>query len=139
MNTVKFEETDHFRISDDDIVNVATNLDEDLFTIKNSLKQNHHFSRLRKLSKDEFINLETGEIRKYKQNKYRTKKSIRRSMNKLRELLELNFTDKTNCLFITLTSANLKGFDDFKKAKRQFQKFIRKFKAKYKDIAYVAK
>ena len=138
IKTVTFEELEHFKILDDDTVKISTNLNEDSFIVKNSLKQNHHFSKFRKLSKDKYLDIETGEIKEYKPNEYKTEKSIRRSMNKLRELIELNFTN-TNFLFITLTTANLDGFNDIKIAKKHFKKFIRKLTDKYKDIAYVAK
>lgn len=139
VKTVTFEELEHFKILDDDTVKIATNLNEDSFIVKNSLKQNHHFSKFKKLSKDKYLDIETGEIKEYKQNEYKTEKSLKRSMNKVRELLELNFTDKTNCLFVTLTTANLNGFNDIKIVKKYFEKFKRKLTAKYKDIAYVAK
>ena len=139
INTVTFEELEHFKILDDDQVKVITNNTESVLILKNSLKPNHHFSKFRKLSKDKYLDIETGEIKEYKQNEYRTEKSLKRSMNKLKELLELNFTDKTNCLFVTLTTANLNGFNDIKTVKKHFRKFIRKLIAKYKDIAYVAK
>lgn len=139
IKTVTFEELEHFKILDDDTVKISTNLNEDSFIVKNSLKQNHHFSKFRKLSKDKYLDIETGEIKEYKQNEYKTEKSLKRSMNKLKELLELNFTDKTNCLFVTLTTANLNGFDDIKTVKEHFKKFKRKLKDKYEDIAYVVK
>ena len=138
METVLFEELEHFKILDDDIVRVTTNKEGDTFIVKNSLKQNHNIGKYRRLNKDEFINIETGEIRKFNIGNFKSEKSIRRSMNKLRELIELNFTN-TNFLFITLTTANLDGFNDIKIAKKHFKKFIRKLTAKYKDIAYVAK
>ena len=138
METVLFEELEHFKILDDDIVRVTTNKEGDTFIVKNSLKQNHNIGKYRRLNKDEFINIETGEIRKFNIGNFKSEKSIRRSMNKLRELIELNFTN-TNFLFITLTTANLDGFNDIKIAKKHFKKFIRKLTDKYKDIAYVAK
>lgn len=138
METVLFEELEHFKILDDDIVRVTTNKEGDTFIVKNSLKQNHNISKFRRLNKDEFINIETGEIRRFNIGNFKSEKSIRRSMNKLRELIELNFTN-TNFLFITLTTANLDGFNDIKIVKNHFKKFIRKLTAKYKDIAYVAK
>ena len=139
MKTVVFERLDHFRILDNDKIKITTNKTEDIFIIKNSLKQNHHFAKLRKINKNEFINLETGETRKYKQSNYKTDKSIRRSMSKLKELLEINFTNTSNCLYITLTTANLLGFNNIDTVKKCFAKFIRKLKSKYKDIAYIAK
>ena len=138
MKTVSFEELEYFKILDDDIVRVTTNKEGDTFIVKNSLKQNHNIGKYRRLNKDEFINIETGEIRKFNIGNFKSEKSIRRSMNKLRELIELNFTN-TNFLFITLTTANLDGFNDIKIVKNHFKKFIRKLTAKYKDIAYVAK
>lgn len=138
METVLFEELEHFKILDDDIVRVTTNKEGDTFIVKNSLKQNHNIGKYRRLNKDEFINIETGEIRRFNIGNFKSEKSIRRSMNKLRELIELNFTN-TNFLFITLTTANLDGFNDIKIVKNHFKKFIRKLTAKYKDIAYVAK
>ena len=138
MKTVSFEELKHFKILENDTVRVATNGEGDVFIVKNSLKQNYNISKFRRLNKDEFINLETGEVRKFNIGKFKSEKSIRRSMNKLRELIELNFTD-TNFLFITLTTANLKDFDNVKIAKKHFARFIRKLTTKYKDIAYVAK
>lgn len=138
MKTVSFEELEYFKILDDDTVRVATNKEGDTFIVKNTLKQNHNIGKYRRLNKDEFINIETGEIRKFNIGNFKSEKSIRRSMNKLRELIELNFTN-TNFLFITLTTANLDGFNDIKIVKNHFKKFIRKLTAKYKDIAYVAK
>lgn len=62
---------------------------------------------VRKLNKDEYVVVSTGEIKKFNKDKTNTEKTItnlRKTFNRLRQLIRTNFTnDSDNQLFITLT------------------------------------
>lgn len=139
VKTVTFEELEHFKILDNDQVKVITNNTESVFVVKNTLKHNHNLLNIRKLNKDEYIVLETGEIRKYNKTKYKSDEAIKRSMRKLKEILQIFFYDLSNCLFITLSTIDTKQAQDINFVKKEYQKFIRKLNAKYKNLCIVAK
>ena len=90
--------------------------------------------KIRKISKNQYVNIDTGEIGDYdlKENKVNIE-SIRKTFKQLVCLIRHNFTaDSENQLFITLTYIeNMKSRD---KLYSDFKKFFQKLKRKYTDI-----
>ena len=60
---------------------------------------------IKNLSKDEFVDLSTGEVKKrqHSNNRFQSQKSVRKSINSLMDLIQCNATNPANCKWITLT------------------------------------
>ena len=105
--------------------------------IKHILINNKNsFAGIRKINKYTYVELDTGEIKEYKLNAYKSIKGLRKSMSNLKYILKNNFSGAENELFMTLTSSN--GISTIKEIKSKFQVFWRKLKNKYKDLEFVA-
>lgn len=80
-------------------------------------------SPIRKLDKDYYLELSTGEICEFKHNDRRTDNltSIAQSLKHLREYINTNITDPLKTLFITLTYAD--NMQDSEKLYNDFRKF----------------
>lgn len=96
---------------------------------------------IKKLNKDEYVNLATGEIKEYQhiENRSESYNSLRQTFKKIRYLINNNFTGKPNELFVTLTYAE--NMTDTKRLYTDMNKFIKRLKYKYKessDIDYLS-
>lgn len=60
---------------------------------------NNHFCPIQNISEDKYLNKETGEIKERKKSvsRYQTPKSVRKSINKLMDLIRCNATKPTHC------------------------------------------
>ena len=54
---------------------------------------------IKNLSKDEFVDLSTGEVKKrqHSENRFQSPKSVRKSINSLVDLIRCNATNSNNC------------------------------------------
>ncbi|MCL2498935.1 MAG: helitron helicase-like domain-containing protein [Defluviitaleaceae bacterium] len=89
------------------------------------------------LPNNQYMLLETGEIRDCKNSEHRGEsiQSTKRSLRKMRQIINNNFTGAPNELFITLTYAD--NMTDVKRLYRDFEVFIKRFKRKYEDFDYI--
>lgn len=90
-------------------------------------------ARIRKMDKNTYIDLATGELKEFKhsQNRKDNLNSLRQTFKKLRYLINKNFQGKPNELHVTLTySENMK---DTKRLYTDFDKFYKKLKRRFKD------
>lgn len=124
------EGTDGYSIRDKDIVTV-TNMGH-LTEIQYMEKMNTS-SSIRKLSKDEYLVLETGEVKEYEhtENRSDSYNSLRQTFKKIRYLINNNFKGTKNELFVTLTYA--RNETDPKILYKDFDKFMKKLKYHFKD------
>lgn len=78
---------------------------------------------IRKLDKDHYVELESGEIKEFKhiQNRACDLKSISKSLGKLRDYLNTNITNVSNCRWVTLTYSD--NMTDPKRLYEDFKKF----------------
>lgn len=132
------EEKNQVVISPDDIVTV-THMNH-LTEIQYMKKMNRAVS-IKKLNKDEYVILETGEVKEYQhiENRSESYNSLRQTFKKIRYLINNNFTGRKNELFLTLTYAE--NMMDTKRLYTDMNKFIKRLKYKYKessDIDYLA-
>ncbi|WP_455717077.1 hypothetical protein [Anaerosporobacter sp.] len=83
---------------------------------------------VRNLSKDIYMDIATGEVKEKKksQNRYQSLKSVRKSINRLMDLIRCNVTDTVKCKWITLTYADV--MTDGKQAFLDAKLFLRKLK-----------
>lgn len=94
---------------------------------------------VKKISKNEYIVLDTGEIKEYEnhsENRSENKDSLRKTFKKIRELINTNFTGKPNELAFTVTYKE--NMQDEKRLYNDFRKFIKRLKYKYPNIDYMS-
>lgn len=87
---------------------------------------------IRKISKDEYIVLETGEIKEFNhiENRSQSMNSLRQTFKKLRYLINNNFVGAKNELHMTLTYAE--NMTDTERLYADFKRFMMRLKRKYK-------
>lgn len=97
------------------------------------------FNGIKKLSKEEYMVLDTGEVKEYvlSQNRAQNIESFKKTTKRIRDLINNNFEGKQNELHITLTYAE--NMTDKDQLYRDFDNFWKKFKYKYgKNIDYIS-
>ena len=92
--------------------------------------------KYRKISKNQVVNIVTGEVIECRQSSTRedNRVSLKRTIKRLRDLINCNFEGADNELFITLTYRE--NMRDYKRLYKDFVKFYQKLKRKYKDIVF---
>ncbi len=92
---------------------------------------------IKKISKDEYMYLSTGEILKcnHIENRSQNINTIRSSISKLRNLINNNFVGGLNELWITLTFGENKVYNP-KDLYSIFEKFIKRLRYSYKDLKF---
>lgn len=106
------------------------------------LKHRNIDSNIKKLSRDKYLDKNTGDIRTFKKSDVRADNvnSLRQTFAKLRNLINNNFTGGRNELFITLTYRE--NQNDLQIVSKDFDNFIkslrRHFKKQDKKIEYIA-
>lgn len=92
--------------------------------------------RYRKLDKDTMIDIETGEMLGVNHSKTRSEQmqGMRRSIRRLRMIINANFFGESNELFITLTYAE--NMQDIKRLYKDYVIFYQKLKRRYKDYGF---
>lgn len=91
-----------------------------------------------RLSKDQYILNETGEILDYKHNEHRGQNlaSLKRTFKKLRWLINNNFCGAPNELFLTLTYKE--NMTDRERLYRDFDRFLKQLRYRYGSIGYIS-
>ena len=81
------------------------------------------------LSKDEFVDLSTGEVKKrrHSENRFQSPKSVWKSINSLMDLIRCNATNPANCKWITLTYRE--EMTDCKRVFKDNKAFLRKLRS----------
>lgn len=84
---------------------------------------------IKNLSKDEFVDLSTGEVKKrrHSENRFQSPKSVRKSINSLMDLIRCNATSPANCKWITLTYRE--EMTDCKRVFKDNKAFLRKLRS----------
>lgn len=92
---------------------------------------------IRKLDKDRYIHLATGEIFEFDKTENRSQNvnSLRKTFKKLRYLINNNFSGKPNELFITFTFAK-ESFDN-NMVYKDFDKFMKRLRYRYKGLTSI--
>ena len=95
-------------------------------------------NKIQKLSKHEYMVKDTGEVLKYKlsENRGQNIAGLKKSFQKIRDLINNNFTGQGNELHVTLTYAE--NMQDTKRLYKDFVKFWKRYQYKYgKDCDYL--
>ena len=93
---------------------------------------------IKKISKTEYMIIETGEVMEYKvgENRSENKESLRKTFKKIRQLINTNFTGEKNELAFTITyDVNM---TDTKVLYNDFKAFMRKLKSQYSKVEYIS-
>ena len=120
-------------------------LPDDIVTVTkmNHLTEIQHMEKMntratiKKIDKDRYAELSTGEIKEYKhiENRSESYNSLRQTFKKIRYLINNNFTGEKNELFLTLTYAE--NMTDTKRLYLDINKFIKRIKYRYKKQLYI--
>lgn len=101
--------------------------------VKFKVAGNNNFCPIQNISRDKYIDKATGEIKERKKSvsRYQTPKSVRKSINRLMDLIRCNATEPTHCKWLTLTYADAmtdhtKVYEDGKMFLRRFQRYLNK-------------
>ncbi len=108
-----------------------------IFEVQCMEKRNNQPS-IKKISGDEYVLLKTGEIKKF-ENFSKTRQeninSLRKTMKKLRYLINNNFVGAKNELFVTLTyKENMK---DTERLYKDLDAFYKRFRYYYRDLTSI--
>lgn len=94
---------------------------------------------IKKLNKDYFVELGTGEVKEFKHTEHRTDNltSVAQSLKHMREYINTNVIDSRKALFITLTyAANMREVDQFYNDFRKFNMRLAYYVCKNKLSSY---
>ena len=131
--TMKKIDISSVAIADDDLVTV---IEAGKHTTITHLRHRNTAARTRKLSKDLYCDNE-GVVQEYKhtENRQQSIKSVRKSLNKLCDIINANTTDLSRCRFVTLTYAE--NMTDLDKLDQDWENFRKKVRRKWGDFEYV--
>ena len=131
----KIEKGDNYSINPGKEVKVTKYAVSGDIKITDSAYLPHNINPTRKLNKYEYIDIRTGEIKKYKEATEENKIiNLRKKYKRVLEMILNNFDGSNNELFITLT---VKDNISIKELKKQFAKFRRKLYRLIPDIMYI--
>lgn len=93
-------------------------------------------AHIRKIDKDTYVELATGEIKEFKKSETRGDNfnSLRQTFKKMRYLINNNFTGAANELFLTLTYRGDLQTNDHKRVGDDYKKFMKRLKYEYGHI-----
>lgn len=96
-----------------------------------------HGGYIRKVSKDEYIDIRSGEVKNFShiENRSQDLSNVAKSLAQGRDLLNANITDVTRCRWITLTYRE--NMTDQKRLLRDFQIFVRACRKRYGHFEYI--
>jgi len=94
---------------------------------------------IQKLNADQYVDLETGEIKDFDrtENRSESTNSLRKTFRRLRELINTNFEGSANELFVTLTYKGELQTNDPKRIYSDYDKFMKRLKYKYRDVSKI--
>lgn len=121
---------DTVSISDDDVVTV-TRMNH-VIEVQHMVKENRR-ATIKKLNGEEYLILDTGEIREYEkiENRSQSINSLRQTFKRLRYLINNNFSGEPNELHITITYHE--NVTDSKRLYDDVRKFIKRLRYRYRD------
>lgn len=120
-------------ISDNELVTVT---EAGKHTTVMQLSYINTVARTKKLSKDLYCDND-GVVHEYKhtENRQQSIKSVRKSLNKLRDIINANTTDLSRCKWVTLTYAE--NMTDLDELGRDWENFRKKFRRKWGEFEYI--
>lgn len=94
-------------------------------------------AKIKKISKDQYVVLETGEIKEFNhiENRSESYNSLRQTFKKIRYLINYNFHGHGNELHVVLTYE--KNITDNKVLYADFKRFMTRLKRKYQEVSSI--
>ena len=131
---MKIEKLNHFSAKKN-YISKYTRMNNIIEVVTMSHKNNT--CSIKKLNKNEYVLLSTGEVCKCKHIKNRSQNidAIKQSVSKLRNLINNNFVGSKNELWITLTFADNKIFNP-KDLYPIFKNFMKRLRYNFKDFSF---
>lgn len=128
--------TEEYIIDPNDIVTITEM--NNIIEIQHMEKMNTQ-SNIKKLNKDEYVDLKTGEIKEFNhfENRKDSYNSLRQTFKKLRYLVNNNFTGKKNELWVTLTYRGDEQTNDIKKVSKDYDNFRGRFDTRFKKMSTI--
>ena len=120
-------------IRDDELVTVTKAGEQTKVTY---VKNKNTVARTRKLNKDCYCDKD-GIVHEYKhtENRQQSPKSVRKTLNKLCDIINANTTDLSRCRWVTLTYAD--NMTDLSKLRADWGNFCKKAHRKWGDFEYI--
>lgn len=141
MSKFKIKKSEHnLKIDSDAIITYKETgkIKEIRYMLNNNIGGN-----IKKISKNEYVDISTGEIKEFKHNENRSlnKMGISKSLKRLRDIINTNITNPSKALWATLTyrenmTDNKRLYEDFRKFNMRFKYYIKKLN--YPKYEYVA-
>ena len=125
-------------IYDDQIYKFEENKINTTITYNSSYNTKKRMPTIKKIDKEHYIVLSTGEIKEYNRNpKMKDIKSVKRSLDTAYRIIQFNWDSNKRTRLLTLTYKE--NMTDTIKLQKDFEKFIRKLRSKYKNtkIEYI--
>lgn len=125
----------NYKIKDDATVKVVRYNGNKLIEIQTTNKRPNNLKKsIKKLNKEEYLDMRTGEIKTYNLNCGKNDKGVKRAMKRFGKLLKNNFFGEQNELFITCTCEE--PVQDIDEINSYFDKFWGKLQRRYKSLGF---
>ena len=134
-NKIKIKKLPYACLSNAEIIKVFEG--NGIVEVESMQKAPFSLNRFVKVSKTEYVDKETGEIKKYKKTETRNQNpnELRKTFKALRRLINYNFCGGNNEKHITLTYGKL--MKDEKQVNRDFRHWWRKIKKHFPSLEYI--
>ena len=99
-------------------------------------KSYNNLHYIKRINQNEYYDTRTGEVKEYQHKKQtHSRRNMNRSFERLRQLINANFTADINERHITLTYAE--KMTDFDKASKDFKRFWEKLHYHYTNLEFI--
>lgn len=134
---IKFKNRETAKTIDDAYMVRVTQMNHIVEVMRVEVESNA-FLNYTKIDKYTYRDNRTGTVHQYKisENRAQNISSIKRTMKRIRHIINNNFVGASNELFITLSYAE--NMTDKTRLMKDFEKFIKKMKRRYPDIEYMS-
>lgn len=134
-NKIKIKKLPYACLSNAEIIKVFEG--NGIVEVESMQKSPFSLNRFVRLSKTEYVDKETGEIKKYqkKDKRQENPNELRKTFKALRRLINYNFCAGNNERHITLTYGNLQK--DYKQVNSDFRQWWRKIKKYFSSLEYI--
>ena len=134
-NEIKIKKLPYSCLSSAEIIKVFEG--NGIVEVESMQKSPFSLNRFVRLSKTEYVDKETGEIKKYqkKDKRQENPNELRKTFKALRRLINYNFCAGNNERHITLTYGNLQK--DYKQVNSDFRQWWRKIKKYFSSLEYI--
>lgn len=136
MNTnfkVTTKVIDNFNPADNALTHVC--ISGNVIELRVMERSYNNLRHIQRINKNEYCDKRTGDVKQYQHRGQNRKRNMNRSFEKLRQLINTNFTGQINERHITLTYAE--KMTDFDKASMDFKRFWEKLHYHYPDLEFI--